>query len=73
MTEKIELRVLKKIEMKMALEQFEKKYKKVSGGIKKIYSEAMLTDNQKKIDQLHSKFFGYILKSKKAKEKWEMK
>lgn len=71
MTDKDELRIMLKIEMKLALEQFQKTYKKVSKGIEKIYTEANLTNDLKEVQKLHTRFFGYIQKSKNAKEKWK--
>lgn len=64
------LRVALKQEMKMAIDQFKVAYKKVSKGIEKIYTEANLTNDLKEIQKLHSRFFGYLTKSKNAKEKW---
>ena len=64
------LRVGLKQEMKMAIDQFKVAYKKVSKGIEKIYTEANLTNDLKEIQKLHSRFFGYLTKSKNAKEKW---
>lgn len=64
-------RVLLKQEMKMALDQFKVTYKKVSKGIDKIYTEANLTNNLKEIQKFHTRFFGYLTKSKKAKDKWK--
>ena len=69
MTEKDDLRVTLKLEMQMALEEFKRTYKKVSSGIDKIYSNAVLTDDLDEVQNLHKKFFGYILKSKNAKTK----
>lgn len=65
------LRVMLKQEMKLALDQFKTAYKKVSKGIEKIYTEANLTNDLKEVQRLHSKFFGYIQKSKNAKDKWK--
>ena len=64
------LRVALKQEMKMAIDQFKVAYKKVSKGIEKIYTEANLTNDLKEIQKLHARFFGYLTKSKNAKEKW---
>jgi hypothetical protein len=64
------LRVALKQEMKMAIDQFKVSYKKVSKGIEKIYTEANLTNDLKEIQKLHTRFFGYLTKSKNAKEKW---
>jgi len=72
MNEKDQLRVLLKQEMKMALDQFIKVYKKASKGIEKIYSEANLTNDLKEVQRLHIRFFGYLTKSKNAKEKWKV-
>jgi len=65
------LRIALKQEMKMAIDQFKVTYKKVSKGIEKIYTEANLTNDLKEIQRLHSRFFGYLTKSKNAKEKWK--
>ena len=70
MNEKDQLRVLLKQEMKMALEQFIKVYKKTSNGIENIYTQANLTNDLKEVQKLHTRFFGYLTKSKNAKEKW---
>jgi len=64
------LRVALKQEMKMAIDQFTVAYKKVSPGIQKIYTEANLTNDLTEVQRLHTKFFGFIKKSKNAKEKW---
>ena len=69
--DKDQLRVLLKQEMKLAIDQFKVTYKKVSKGIEKIYTEANLTNDLKEVQRLHARFFGYIQKSKKAKEKWK--
>ena len=71
MTDEYNLRIMLKIEMKLALDEFKKSYKKISKGIEKIYTEANMTNNLKEVQKLHVKFFGYILKSKKAKDKWK--
>jgi hypothetical protein len=68
---KEELRVLLKQEMKLALDQFKIVYKKASKGIEDIYTEANLTNELEEVKKLHSKFFGYLKKSKNAKEKWK--
>jgi hypothetical protein len=65
------LRVALKQEMKMAIDQFKIAYKKVSKGILKIYMEANLTNNLKEVQNLHKRFFGYLTKSKNAKEKFK--
>ncbi len=65
------LRLNLKQEMKLAIDQFKVAYKKVSPGINKIYTEANLTNNLKEVQKLHSKFFGFIKKSKNAKEKFK--
>lgn len=65
------LRVSLKQEMKMAIDQFKVAYKKVSPGISKIYTEANLTNDLKEVQKLHTRFFGFIKKSKNAKEKWK--
>lgn len=71
MTDENNLRIMLKIEMKMALDQFKQTYKKVSRGIEDIYTEANLTNDLKEVKKLHIKFFGYLTKSKNAKEKWK--
>ncbi len=65
------LRVTLKQEMKMALDQFKQVYQKASKGIEKIYTEANLTSDLKEVQRLHTRFFGYLTKSKNAKEKWK--
>jgi len=65
------LRVGLKQEMKLAIKQFKTVYKKASKGIEKIYTEANLTNDLKEVQRLHSRFFGYLTKSKNAKEKWK--
>lgn len=65
------LRVALKQEMKLAIDQFKEVYKKVSDGIKKIYTEANLTNDLKEVQKLHTKFFGHIKQSKYYKEKWK--
>ncbi len=67
---KEELRVLLKQEMRLALEQFRQHYKKISKGIEIIYTQAMLSTDSKEIQRLHTKFFGFITKSRNAKEKF---
>jgi len=64
------LRVALKQEMKMGINQFKVAYKKISKGIEEIYTEANLTNDLKEVQKLHSKFFGYLTKSKNAKKKW---
>jgi len=65
------LRVALKQEMKMAIDQFKVAYNKVSPGINKIYTEANLTNELNEVQKLHARFFGFIKKSKNAKEKWK--
>ena len=65
------LRVALKQEMKLAIDQFKIAYKKVSPGIMKIYTEANLTNDLKEVQKLHARFFGFIKKSKNAKDKWK--
>jgi len=64
------LRVALKTEIEFAHARFILVYKSISKGLTKIYTEAMLTDDLNEIERLHSKFFGYIKKSKKSKDKW---
>jgi len=71
MPDKDELRVLLKQEMKMAIDQFKTAYKKVSKGIEKIYTDAILSNDLKEVQKQHSKFFGHINQSKHYKEKWD--
>lgn len=68
---KLEQQALMKIEMKLALDRFKTIYKKASKGIEKIYTETVLTNDPKEVERQYKRFFGYIQKSKKAKEKWE--
>jgi len=70
MLDKDELRVSLKQEMKLAIEQFKQVYKKASKGIENIYTEANLTNDLEEVKRLHKRFFGYLTKSKNAKEKW---
>ena len=65
------LRVMLKLEMKLALEEFKKAYKKTPKGIERIYLEANLTKNLVVIRRLHEQFFRYLLISHKAKEKFK--
>ena len=65
------LRVALKKEMEIAHKVFIIMYKKMSIGLTKIYSEAMLSNELKEVRRLHTKFFGFIKKSKNAKEKWK--
>jgi len=62
------LRLTLKQEMKLALDQFKLVYKKASKGIEKIYTDAVLSNDFNEVKKAYSKFFGYILKSKRAKE-----
>ena len=71
MSDKDNLRVILKQEMKIALDQFKKVYKKVSKGIEKIYTEAVLSNDLKEVEKLYNRFFGFIKKSKNAKEKFK--
>jgi hypothetical protein len=63
--------LFKKMDAKLALQAFKDKYKKIPKGIQKIYENMMLTDDYKIIAKEHSRFFGYIKKSKNSKTKWE--
>lgn len=65
------LRIMLKIEMKLALDEFKKSYKKISKGIEKIYTDAMLSNDLKEVQKQHSKFFQHISQSKFYKEKWK--
>jgi len=62
---------LMKIEMKLSLDRFIQYYKKASKGIEKIYTEAILTNDFNEFEKQYKRFFGYIQKSKNAKEKWK--
>ena len=64
------LRLALKQEMKLAIDQFKATYKKTSKGIEKIYTEANLSNDLKEVQRLHTRFFGYLTKSKNAKEKF---
>lgn len=68
-----------KQEVKLAFDIFKETYgkeaknikgKKVSLGITKLYQNIMFSVDLKEVKKLHSKFFGYLKKSKNAKEKW---
>lgn len=59
-----------KHEMQIAMEAFEQKYKKTTKGIRNLYTEAMLTNDPKEVSKLYTRFFGYLQKSKNAKDKW---
>ena len=63
--------VLMKMEIKLALEIFRKRFKKIPNGIQKIYENIMLSNDFTQVEREYSRFFGYVKKSKKAKEKWE--
>lgn len=65
---KIQDIALMKIEMKLALDRFKEIYKKTSKGIIKIYTDAVLSNDYAEVSRLYARFFGYILKSKRAKE-----
>jgi len=67
---KISDRVLLKIEAKYAMEIFKEKYRKIPIGIKNIFQNLMLTDEFEKVKKEHKRLFGYIKKSKRAKEKF---
>ena len=62
--------VLMKQDVKLALEVFKKKYNKVSKGIQKLYEEIILSDDVNKVQKDYVRFFGYMKKSKRAKDKW---
>ena len=64
------LRLALKQEMKLAIDQFILVYTKASKGIENIYTAANLTNDLKEVQRLHTRFFGYLTKSKNAKEKW---
>jgi len=59
-----------KQEARLAVEAFKAKHGKVSKGINQIYFNILLSNNQKEIEAEYGRLFGYIQKSKKAKEKW---
>lgn len=62
---------LMKIEAKLALDVFTKHYKKATKGIQKLYVDLVLSKDYNEVIRKYRRFFGYIQKSKKAKEKWE--
>ena len=68
-----------KQEVKLAFDIFKETYgkeankikgKKVSLGITKLYQNIMFSADLKEVKKFHNKFFGYLKKSKNAKEKW---
>ena len=65
------LRLTLKQEMEIAHVRFTLVYKKVSKGLTKIYNEAILSNDLKEVQKLHTRFFGFIKMSKNAKEKWK--
>lgn len=71
MTKELTPIVLMKIEAKMAVEEFRKRYKKATKGIEKIYSDMVLSNDFNFVKKSRARLFGYIMKSKKAKEKWK--
>ncbi len=62
---------LMKIEVKLALDIFKERYKKVSKGIEKLYADVILTNDFSEVENNYKRFFGYIQKSKNSKEKWK--
>lgn len=62
---------LMKMEMQLALVTFKEKFKKASKGIIKIYENAILSNDFETVKKEYQRFFGYIQKSKRAKEKWQ--
>jgi len=54
--------------VKIAYEEFEKKYKKSTKGISNLKTEIMLSNDLKEIQNLTARFFGYITKSIRAKK-----
>ena len=70
MTDKLMELSLMKLNVMLAMTEFKKQYKKVSKGIDGIYAKIMLSNDWAEVTQLYTKFFGYMLKSKRAKEKW---
>jgi hypothetical protein len=64
------LRIALKQEMELAHSRFTIVYKKISEGLTRIYTQAMLTNELIEVKKLHSKFFGFIKKSKNAKDKF---
>jgi hypothetical protein len=71
MSDKDTLRILLKIEMKLAVDEFKRVYKKVTKGVDKIYSKANLSSDLKEIQKLHAKLFKHISQSVTWKEKFE--
>lgn len=66
----IQKQVAMKEEVGMAIIAFQAKYPKIPKGIKKIYADMRLTNDINEITKLYKKFFGYLKKSKNAKEKF---
>ena len=60
-----------KSEVRMAIEIFRLKYKKVPKGINRIYEDMILSNDYEFVKDKYNRFFGYIKKSKRAKEKWD--
>lgn len=71
MNEKDSLRVVLKQEMELAHSRFTIIYKGISKGLTKLYNEAMLSNDLKEVQKIHTRFFGFIKMSKNAKEKWK--
>jgi len=65
--------VMMKLEVKLALDVFKEKYKKISKGIENIYADLTLTNDFNEVEKHYKRFFGYIQKSKNAKDKWNVK
>lgn len=66
---KISDRLFLKEEAKLAMRVFKEKYKRIPKGIQKIYENMMLADEYSVVVKEHTRLFGYIKKSKRAKEK----
>lgn len=64
------LRIGLKQEMKIAFEEFKRAYKKVTKGVEKIYSQALLSGELKEVQKLHSKLFKHISQSLTWKNKF---
>lgn len=67
----ISKQVSMKQEVKLALEVFTSKYQRVPKGIQSIYEDMMLSNDIKEITKAYTRFFGYLKKSKRAKDKFD--
>lgn len=64
--------VLIKQNVKLAVDQYQKAYKKTPKGILKLANEILLSDDIKTIKTLAPRFFGNITKSLNAKKRNEI-